>query len=205
MHRQPLIELLHAYAARYPEERATTERFLDFVCRNRRCFDRDLWEGHVTGSAWLVDAAEERVLLTHHRKLGRWMQLGGHCDGNPLPLRVAVQEAREESGIDVTPLSAQVFDLDVHAIPARRQDPEHLHFDVRFALRVVGSDAFRVSDESLDLAWVAVERLEDYTDEESVLRMARKWRRPGHGNFVSGPEDPGRDQPPSNANRNSRP
>ena len=191
MHRLPLLELLHRYTVAHPEESATIERFLDFVNRHERCFERDLREGHITGSAWLVDGAGERVLLTHHRKLGRWLQLGGHSDGDPRPLRVAVNEAREESGLEVRPLSVGVFDLDVHEIPARRRDPAHLHFDVRFALQTVGSEAFRLSDESLDLAWVPIERLEEYTGEESVLRMARKWRqaRPFLSDRRSSPSD----------------
>lgn len=176
MHRRPLLELLDGYAERHPEEHATSERFALFVRRHPRCFERDLWAGHVTGSAWLVDGSGRRVLLTHHRKLGRWMQLGGHSDGMADPLEVALREAREESGLEVAPLSPRVFDLDIHEIPARRSEPPHWHFDVRFALQVVGSEAFRVSDESLDLAWVAIDEIEAYTDEESVLRMARKWR-----------------------------
>jgi 8-oxo-dGTP pyrophosphatase MutT (NUDIX family) len=177
MNRQPLLQLLHDYAEHHPDEQATTSRFLDFVMAHERCFDRDLWEGHVTGSAWLVDASGGRVLLTHHRKLGRWLQLGGHSDGQPEPLGVALKEAREESGLEVRSLSSEIFDLDIHEIPARREDPAHYHYDVRFAIQVVGSEAFRVSVESLDLAWVPIDRLEDYSDEESVLRMARKWQR----------------------------
>ena len=177
MKRQPLLQLLHDYSERYPEEQATTARFLDFVMTHERCFERDLWAGHVTGSAWLVDGSGSRVLLTHHKKLGRWLQLGGHSDGSHEPLLVALQEAREESGLTVRPLSTEVFDLDIHEIPARKQDPAHHHFDVRFALQVVGDETFQVSAESLDLAWVPIDRLEDYTAEESVLRMARKWQR----------------------------
>ncbi|MFX3657893.1 MAG: NUDIX hydrolase [bacterium] len=176
MHRQTLLSLLDDYAARHPDEAATTSWFIEFVAAHERCFERDLWAGHVTGSAWLVDGSGDRVLLTHHRKLGRWLQLGGHSDGNPRTLEVALKEAREESGLDVRPLSEAVFDLDVHEIPARRSDPAHHHFDVRFALQVVGDEAFRVSGESLDLAWVPIDRLGDYTGEDSVLRMARKWR-----------------------------
>jgi 8-oxo-dGTP pyrophosphatase MutT (NUDIX family) len=176
MHRQTLLSLLDDYAARHPDEAATTSWFARFVANHERCFERDLWAGHVTGSAWLVDGSGDRVLLTHHRKLGRWLQLGGHSDGNPRTLQVALKEAREESGLDVRPLSEAVFDLDVHEIPARRSDPAHHHFDVRFALQVAGDESFRVSGESLDLAWVPIDRLGDYTDEESVLRMARKWR-----------------------------
>ena len=176
MHRTDLLELLERYAQRFPEEQATTSRFLDCVRRNERCFERDLWEGHVTGSAWLVDGSGRRVLLTHHRKLRRWLQLGGHSDGNPWPLAVAMQEAREESGLDVVPLSREIFDLDIHEIPARKQDPAHLHYDVRFALQVVGDEDFRISPESLDLAWVPINELRRFTDEPSMLRMAAKWR-----------------------------
>ncbi|HEX7037202.1 MAG TPA: NUDIX hydrolase [Pseudomonadales bacterium] len=175
MHRRPLLDRLRRYAERHPEEATTTERFVEFVARNRRCFDRTLVEGHVCGSAWLVDRRGVRVLLTQHRKLGRWLQLGGHSDGHPEPLEVALREAREESGLDVAALSTEIFDLDVHEIPARGDEPAHLHFDVRFAMRVRGSEAFRVSGESLDLAWVPIDGLDAYTDEESVLRMARKW------------------------------
>lgn len=176
MHRQPLLALLADYLTRHPGEAATVTRFQSFVADNPRCFERDLWLGHVTGSAWLVDGAGERVLLTHHRKLQRWLQLGGHSDGEANPLAVALREAREESGIDVRPLSLGVFDLDVHEIPARRSDPAHFHFDVRFGLQARGREAFRVSGESLDLAWVPIDRLAEFTVEESMLRMAAKWR-----------------------------
>lgn len=184
MHRRKLLELLDEYAAREPAEAATTRRFAEFVNAHSGCFERDHWtRGHVTGSAWLVDRSGERVLLTHHRKLDRWLQLGGHSDGDPDSLAVACREAREESGLAVKPMSEAVFDLDIHEIPARRSDPAHLHFDVRFALTVTGDEAFRLSEESLELAWVPIHRLTDYTDETSMLRMAEKWRtwcrRPG--------------------------
>ncbi|MBX3706223.1 MAG: NUDIX hydrolase [Pseudomonadales bacterium] len=175
MHRWPLLDLLADYVRRAPDELSTINRFREFVMAHERCFERDLWVGHVTGSAWVVNAARDRVLLTHHRKLGRWLQLGGHSDGNPDALQVALAEAREESGLAVAPLSGHVFDLDIHEIPARCADPAHFHYDVRFALQVMGGESFRVSRESLDLAWVPIERLEDYTDEVSMLRMARKW------------------------------
>ena len=139
MHRSKLIALLTDYGHRHPEEQETVDRFLAFVQANERCFERDLWMGHVTGSAWLVNSAGSHVLLTHHRKLGRWLQLGGHSDGNPDPLAVAMLEAEEESGLRVTPLSEQIFDIDIHEIPPRKADPAHFHFDVRFALRAAGA------------------------------------------------------------------
>ena len=79
--------------------------------------------------------AGDRVLLAHHRKLGRWLQPGGHSDGDPDTLAVALREAREESGLDVQALDDAIFDLDLHRIPARDREPAHLHFDVRSPFR----------------------------------------------------------------------
>lgn len=186
MHRQSLLALLTDYQARHPAEAGLVERFRAFVTTHERCFERDLWAGHVTGSAWLVNAAADAVLLTHHRKLGRWLQLGGHSDGNPDALAVARSEAEEESGLAVRVLDGRAFDLDIHEIPARKNDPVHFHFDVRFVLQVAGGEAFRVSPESLDLAWVPIDRLAEYTDEMSMLRMAEKWRDGGWSTRASG-------------------
>ena len=176
MYRQPLLNLLEDYSARWPAERATVVRFKEFVGSHERCFERDCWAGHITGSAWVVDRNGARVLLTHHRKLGRWLQLGGHSDGDTETLRVAQREAEEESGLVVQALSDGVFDLDVHEIPARGADPAHYHFDVRFLFQAKGSQNFRVSEESLNLAWVAVDNINNYSQETSLLRMAAKWR-----------------------------
>ena len=130
--------------------------------------------GHVTGSAWIVDQAGERTQLTHHRKLNMWIQLGGHSDGDPNSLNVALREANEESGLTVNPVAESIFDLDIHLIPARKSEPAHYHYDVRYIL-VADSDAFTVSEESLDLAWVSPKELPTLTDEESMLRMLAKW------------------------------
>ena len=175
MHRQRVRQLIDEYARRHPDEREAIDWFRGFVEAEARCFERDCWSGHVTGSAWVVDASGSRVLLTHHRKLDRWLQLGGHSDGDPDTLAVAQREAEEESGLVVVPVRESVFDLDVHEIPARRQDPAHHHFDLRFAFAVVGSEDFEVSAESHDLAWVPIARLAEFTDENSMLRMAGKW------------------------------
>ena len=175
MHAAGVISLLAAYRARYPREADTIARVDAFVRNEPRCFERDCWSGHITGSAWLVDAAASSVLLTHHRKLGRWLQLGGHSDGDADPLRVACREAAEESGLPVAPVSKELFDIDIHVIPARAADPAHHHFDLRFALRVTGAERFAVSGESHALAWVVIDDLARITTEPSMLRMARKW------------------------------
>jgi 8-oxo-dGTP pyrophosphatase MutT (NUDIX family) len=174
MHRRNLLEQLQAYSQRYPEEHATVERFVDFVASEPRCFERDCWRGHVTGSAWLLDPAGTALLLTHHRKLDIWVQLGGHSDGDPDTRTVALREAEEESGLAVQLLEPDILDIDIHEIPARKSDPAHFHFDVRYAF-AAPSRVFAVSGESHDLAWVGLDDLESFTTEQSILRMRRKW------------------------------
>lgn len=174
MTRADLLTLLDDYRARYPDERAVVARFVQLL-DEPRCFARDWWlPGHITGSAWLVDRAGEHVLLTHHRKLGRWLQLGGHADGDENVLRVAQREAEEESGLAVEPVGRRLLDIDIHEIPARGTDPAHYHFDLRFAFRATVSDAFIVSDESHALRWVHVDAVESFVDEASIRRMAMK-------------------------------
>lgn len=154
-----------------------TERMTGFVSAHADCFERSLSLGHVTGSAWLVNRRRTHVLLTHHRKLNKWLQLGGHADGDSDVLAVAMKEALEESGLpDIAPLSPDIFDLDIHEIPARKSEPAHFHYDVRFALRANASEQYVVSDESHDLAWIDIARIATVTSETSMLRMANKWR-----------------------------
>ena len=83
MHRRALKALLAAYRERWPQESATVARFDAFVDSHLDCFHRSCWVGHITSSAWVVDTTGERVVLTHHAKLGRWLQPGGHSDGDP--------------------------------------------------------------------------------------------------------------------------
>ncbi|MFC4821377.1 NUDIX hydrolase [Dokdonella ginsengisoli] len=137
---------------------------------------RELLEGHLTGSAWLVSADGRRVLLTHHRKLDRWLQLGGHADGDADLACVALREAEEESGLTGLVVERTIFDLDRHRIPARGDVPEHWHYDVRYVVRATGSEAFTVSEESHALAWRDVAELAAAdTADESLRRMARRW------------------------------
>ncbi len=169
--------MLREYRSRWPAEGAVVDRYLDFVTAHADCFERGLAIGHVTGSAWVVDASGRRALLTHHRKLDIWVQLGGHADGNPDVAEVALTEATEESGITgLTFVDKRLFDIDIHAIPARPGEPRHLHYDARFALRAPAGAHFTVSAESHALRWVEIAALEELTREPSMLRMADKWR-----------------------------
>lgn len=176
MNRQPILNLLTTYLAENPQELEVINRFIEFVNAYPDCFERTLQVGHITGSAWVVNEAGSNVLLTHHKKLNKWFQLGGHADGESDILKAALIEVEEESGLAAfEAITPEIFDIDIHAIPARKDEPEHYHYDVRFTVRATGGDDYIVSEESHDLSWVKIERLAEYTQEESMLRMARKW------------------------------
>ncbi len=123
MHRKELIRNLRNYQVEWENEPDTVEQFIEFVSTNEDCFERKLKEGHITGSAWVVSKDDRQVLLTHHKKLNRWLQLGGQADGNSDVLWVAMREAQEESGLEgVGPISRVIFDIDIHRIPERGSD-----------------------------------------------------------------------------------
>ena len=169
--------LLADYRRRWPEEAATVDLFLALLADAENPFLRERLAGHFTASAWLVDGSGRHVLLTHHRKLDLWLQLGGHADGEPDFAAVAMAEAREESGLDGLSLEDDaIFDLDRHWIPEHKGVPPHWHYDVRFVVRATGSEEFVVSDESHALAWRDIASLvDDEGADASLRRMARKW------------------------------
>lgn len=175
---QHVIRQLQAIDPALQIAAADIQLFEAFVRAQPQCSERQLQVGHLTASAWLVSADGERVLLTHHRKLGRWLQLGGHADGESDLAAVALREAEEESGLPGLVLEPGIFDLDRHRIPARGDEPEHWHYDVRFVVWATLSERFELSEESLALAWRPIAALLDDPDGDvSMLRMARRWLR----------------------------
>ena len=170
-----VISQLQAYPTAAPRDEEAKELFIGFAFDHADCCERTLPLGHFTGSAWLVSADGERVLLTHHRKLDRWLQLGGHADGDIDLAQVALKEAGEESGLEGLRVDAgEIFDLDRHWIPQRGDVPGHWHYDARYVVRAGESEDYVVGEESLDLAWREIAPLADDAD-ESLGRMARKW------------------------------
>jgi 8-oxo-dGTP pyrophosphatase MutT (NUDIX family) len=177
MHRNGLLQNLSAYIPSDPHERTMLLRIIEFVNAHSDCFERTLSIGHITASALIVNKQRTHTLLTHHHKLEKWLQLGGHSDGDPDPLSVALREAEEESGLkNVKPVSEAILDVDVHPIPARKHEPDHFHYDIRFLFEADDTEPLTISSESKDLAWVPLQEIENYTTEESILRMVRKVR-----------------------------
>ncbi len=170
------LDLLRDYARRHPTESGACAAFLDFAASGCDMYSRSRIDGHFTASCWLVSGDGERVLLTHHRKLGRWLQLGGHADDDSDLAAVCLREAEEESGLQGLEVEPRIFDIDAHTIPARAVDPEHIHWDVRFVVRCRAAEQWQLSDESLALAWVPIAALAaDPSADESLRRMAGKW------------------------------
>lgn len=185
MHRRPLLDMLAHYSQAYPADAAVVHQIRRLVQSHVDCFERTCRPGHITGAAWIVSSDRRRCLLTHHRKLNRWLQLGGHADGQAQVELVALREAQEESGMlafDFVPIADTIapFDVDVHDIPARHDaegrliEDAHEHHDVRFLLIARSDESIQVSHESHDVAWFTPEEVLRQTDEPSVLRMLRK-------------------------------
>jgi 8-oxo-dGTP pyrophosphatase MutT (NUDIX family) len=169
--------LLHELARYQPYDRVEREmlsRLETFVRENETCFSPVLAAGHITGGAWVLDFTRSYVLLTHHRKLDKWLHLGGHGEGELDALAIAIREAQEESGLPVRILRESIFDVDVHPIPARVDQPAHFHYDIRYLLQADRGMEFKVSSESKALAWVELTKIQEWTSEESMLRMAAK-------------------------------
>lgn len=171
------IDALAAYAERHPDEAATVAEFAELAQEQGvDPYRRERLQGHFTASAWLVDADGKRTLLTHHRKLDRWLQPGGHADGDRDLARAALREAEEESGLRDLVVEPELFDLDRHWIPERGAEPGHWHYDARFVVRATGSEDFVVGEESHDLAWREIEAIaNDPASDASLRRMAGKW------------------------------
>ena len=171
------IDALADYARRHPDEAATAAEFAGLARDgDAHPYRRERLAGHFTASAWLVSADGRRALLTHHRKLDRWLQPGGHADGDRDLARAALREAEEESGLRDLRVDPALFDLDRHWIPARGAEPGHWHYDARFVVLATGDETFVVGEESHDLAWRDIDAIaNDAAADASLTRMARKW------------------------------
>lgn len=177
MNRDFLLSKLNRYQPFDAHEYSMCERIVKFVKENPDCFERTLLVGHITGSAFIVNKQRTHTLMTHHQKLDKWLQLGGHSDGDPNTMNVALREAEEESGLKtIAPISEDIFDVDVHKIPARKNEPAHYHYDIRFLFEADDAEKLIITNESNDLQWIPLERMEEYTTEETVLRMIKKIR-----------------------------
>lgn len=168
-------DLLKAYSSSYLEEKIYQEKMLQLLETCDDCFLRRCRVGHFTASAVVLNTQKTHVLLMHHTKLDKWMQLGGHCDGDPDVLAVSIKEAQEESGIKaIVPLSAEIFDIDMHLIPPYKEEGAHYHFDIRFLLHAHQDDAVTKNHESKALKWFPKDGINLPQNIASVGRLFEK-------------------------------
>ncbi len=161
------------------DESGFVRRAIDYVEHNEDVFFRELHPAHVTGSAWVVSPDREKVLMLHHKKLNQWFQPGGHADGESDVLGVAVKETLEETGLQASQvklLHPEIFDVDIHAIPAHGNEPAHEHIDIRFLLEVDDRLPVPGNDESHQVLWVNLYELSRYNRNRSTYRMLEKTR-----------------------------
>ena len=181
MRLEAVRELLSGYQAANSTEAGFVERMLELT-RSEGAGDRSHFApGHFTASAFVLSPDRQELVLIYHKKLGIWVQPGGHVEPTDEDLiGAARREVLEEVGLsDLEPLSkpgqSLLFDVDIHLIPARKADPAHEHFDVRFAF-VSKSRELVLSEEVADLRWVPLSDVEQMGSDESVLRAVHKLR-----------------------------
>ena len=159
------------------EEVGFRQAMVDLLDSGADCLSRACFPAHFTGSALVVSADGGQALLHHHRKLGRWLQFGGHCEGGESVLQGAVREAGEESGIEGLILaSAKPFDLDIHEIPAGADQPPHWHYDVRYVLIAPEGAIPQASKESTELRWFTPAEMDALELGTGSRRLLNKWR-----------------------------
>lgn len=180
-----LKDLLARHVPADDKEREDLERMRAFAAQLERPFSRSQATAHFTGSAVVVDPPGQRVVLLHHGKLQRWLQPGGHADeadGGSLEA-TALREAREETGCRVRlhPSAPRPLDVDIHRIPARKDEPDHLHLDVRFLLIAEDPEALAHDpQESLGAQWLDWAAALERADEPPLRRLLEKARAVSH-------------------------
>ena len=182
-----LVEALTAHRGSEPREERDRLRMLQFASGHVNPFDRMIREGHFTGSGLVISEDGASVLLLHHVKLRRWLQPGGHGEAGELSGEsVAAREVHEETGLipRLHRTAPRPFDVDIHVIPARKQDPEHEHLDLRYLfvarttepLRAEAPDSPTPATEGPPLRWFDIEEALSMDIDEGLKRMIRKAR-----------------------------
>jgi 8-oxo-dGTP pyrophosphatase MutT (NUDIX family) len=168
---------LSDYRTADPTEAGYVTRMLQLSQASAACERSHFTPGHFTASAFVLSPDRREVILIHHKKLGIWVQPGGHVEATDADLLSAARrEVAEEVGLgdlDLVSTASSLFDVDIHLIPGRKTEPAHEHFDVRFAF-VARTRDFERTEEVADVRWVPLADVAEITSDVSVLRAVRK-------------------------------
>ena len=171
------VAALTGWAAPDPGQDSLRHAVLAFLRARPDACQRACAPGHITASTLVLSDAGDEVLLTLHPRLGRWVQLGGHCEeGDPDIVSAALREATEESGITGLRIDAELVAIHVHPLTCSLGVPTR-HLDLEFVAHAPGGADFAISDESLDLRWWPIDRLPDDSDAGLALLVAAARRR----------------------------
>jgi 8-oxo-dGTP pyrophosphatase MutT (NUDIX family) len=155
-----------------PSHELSRRRILEFIDAHPDALHRSCLEGHLTGSAAVIDPSTRRVLLLFHAKVQRWLQPGGHADGDGNLARVALREAAEETGIAGLQVLTPAIDLDVHVFHnAKDVEPDHLHLDVRHLVVAPPGAVPLGNEESEALRWCTLTELGALDVDPGTRRM----------------------------------
>ncbi len=164
---------LGAWQTDDPGQNAVRHTMLAYLAVRADACARACEAGHVTASALVLNHDSTQVLLTLHPRVGRWIQLGGHCeDGDGTLIDAALREAREESGVDRLHIDPEVLHLDTHPVTCSLGVPTR-HLDVRFLVRTEPGAEIVCSSESVDLRWWPVNALPESAAQDTVGEMVR--------------------------------
>ena len=170
-----LLQELELHKTWDQEEEKAQNDIIQFLKTNEIIIGTQNTEGHVVASAWIVNPKRDKVILSHHRILDIWVQLGGHTDEGETAYEAALREGYEESGLEqIKDLDFKIFDLDVHYFPETKKRKAHYHYDIRYIFEADENQKIIVSNESKDVRWIPFEELAIYTEEKELHRMMGK-------------------------------
>lgn len=174
-----LLDELKKFKPYDNKEQEDLIKIISFLECNTNCYDRSNLKGHVTAGAFVCDK-QGNILLNHHKKSGMWFQFGGHSDGEEDSLNVAKREIMEEAGITNFELGINsIYDVAVIRISysAKKNEPEHWHYDVNF-LFIVNNHDYEISNESMEIKWVTINEALDlvHKNDYGIIRMINKYK-----------------------------
>ncbi len=185
MNKQPILDLLENYQTSFVEEIEFQKQMIDFITQNDDFALRSNVTGQLTGSAWVVNKERTKVLLIHHKKLNKWLQIGGHIEDTDQNIEETIlREIKEESGLTTLKLlSSSIYDIDIHTIPQKKEIAEHLHFDIRFIVEADENEALLPQNEEiLAIQWYALNKVQNLAEsttsiDQSMKRMVDKMKK----------------------------